>query len=130
MNKLEPTYLRYVYDGLKNNILDSQNSSSLPNGLIGLFEQEICEEISVIKRSSTLKKLGLWSVFKIPVSCELVSRILVVDEEEIKLVLDKYSKWFNSPVAGKYIIFHDRLRTYLLQKLGEWVQKHYTPDTV
>ena len=33
MNKIEPTYLRYIYDGLNKGSINSQNASSLPNGL-------------------------------------------------------------------------------------------------
>lgn len=40
MQHLEPTYLRYVYDGLGKGTISSNNPTSLPFGFIGLFEDE------------------------------------------------------------------------------------------
>ena len=71
-----------------------------------------------IKRISLLKRLALWALFKGAVSTHLASEILQEDEEETKALIDTYSKWFNSPEPGKYILYHDRLRTYFLQKLS------------
>ena len=118
MNKLEPTYLRYVYDGLKKGSLNSDNASDLPQGFIGLFESEFSENISSLKRVSILKRLALWALFKGPVSSHLASEILLEDEEDTKALIETYSKWFNSPEPGKYILYHDRLRIYFLQKLS------------
>ena len=39
--------------------------------------------------------------------------------KKTKALVDEYSKWFNSPSPGKYVLYHDRLRTYLLQKLSD-----------
>ena len=118
MSQLEPTYLRYVYDGLLKGSLNSQNSSSLPNGFIGLFEQEFSANISMVERRAILKKLGFWALFKGTVSSEMASLIFNESEDDTKALIDKYSKWFNSPSPGKYSLYHDRLRAYLLQKLG------------
>ena len=118
MNQLEPTYLRFVYDGLKKGSLNSQNSSSLPNGFIGLFEQEFSADISMFDRRAILTKLGFWALFKGAVSSEMASLIFNESEDNTKALIDEYSKWFNSPSTGKYSLYHDRLRTYLLQKLG------------
>ena len=118
MNQLEPTYLRYVYDGLKKGSLNSQNSSSLPNGFIGLFEQEFSANISMFDRRAILTKLGFWALFKGTVSSEMASLIFNESEDDTKSLIDEYSKWFNSPSPGKYSLYHDRLRAYLLQKLG------------
>ena len=41
-----------------------------------------------------------------------------IDEEQIKNLIDHYSSWFNSPESGKYLLYHERLRVYLLQKLN------------
>lgn len=119
MIKIEPTYLRYIYDGLNKGLINSQNASSLPNGFIGLFEEVFSSDKPVTERSKLLNKLGLWALFKGPVSCEFVSQILEENVEETKALVDEYSKWFNSPSPGKYILYHDRLRTYLLQKLSD-----------
>ena len=49
--------------------------------------------------------------------CKLAAAILEIDEEQIKSLIDRYSSWFNSPESGKYQLYHERLRVYLLQKL-------------
>ncbi len=118
INKLEPTYLRYVYDGLNKGLLNASNASALPQGFIGLFENEFPANISSFERTSLLKRLALWALFKAAVSTHLASEILQEDEEETKALIDTYSKWFNSTEPGKYILYHDRLRTYFLQKLS------------
>jgi hypothetical protein len=118
LNKLEPTYLRYVYDGLHKGSLNAENASALPQGFIGLFESEFPSNISSVERISVLRRLTLWALFKGAVSTHLASEVLEEDEEDTKTLIDTYSKWFNSPEPGKYILYHDRLRSYFLQKLS------------
>ena len=38
MNNLEPSYLRYIYDGLDKGELHPDNAAGLPLGLTGLYE--------------------------------------------------------------------------------------------
>ena len=118
MKKLEPTYLRYVYDSLGSGLLSSDNSSSLPHGFVGLFEANFSEDITSSKRLSLLRRFTMWSLFKCAISSSMASEIIEEDEEDTKAFIDTYSKWFNSPEPGKYILYHDRLRTYFLQKLS------------
>jgi hypothetical protein len=119
MQQLEPTYLRYVYDGLSKGSISPNNPTSLPIGFIGLFEDEFPSSMPVIKRVSILNRLALWALLKGPASIEMVAEILDEHPDTTKALIDKYSKWFNSPDPGKYILYHDRLRTYLLQKLSD-----------
>ena len=44
MPKLEPTYLRYVYDSLNKGSLNAENAAALPQGFIGLYEQEFTQK--------------------------------------------------------------------------------------
>lgn len=44
MPKLEPTYLRYVYDGLNKGSLNAEHASASPQGFIGLYEQEFTQK--------------------------------------------------------------------------------------
>ena len=118
MQKLEPTYLRYVYDSLGAGLLSADNSSSLPHGFVGLFEANFSADITSSKRLSLLRRFTIWSLFKCAVSSSMASEIIEEDEEDTKAFIDTYSKWFNSPEPGKYILYHDRLRTYFLQKLS------------
>ena len=119
MQQLEPTYLRYVYDGLSNGILSADNAASLPHGFIGLFEDEFPGSMPCNERRILLKRFGLWALFQGPVSVELISQILNENSDHTKGLISNYSKWFNAPESGKYILYHDRLRTYLHQKLSD-----------
>ena len=118
MQKIEPTYLRYVYDGLSKGSISSNNPTSLPIGFIGLFEEEFPSSMPLGERMSLLNRLALWALLKGPVSIEMISDILNEDLDSTKALIENYSKWFNSPYPGKYVLYHDRLRTYLLQKLS------------
>ena len=118
MKELEPTYLRYVFDELNNGSISSDNSSSLPYGFVGIFEKEFSSDISSVERSKLLKRLALWSLLKRAVSTNFYCKLLNEDEDLSKQLIDRYSNWFNSPEPGKYVLFHDRLRVFLLQKLS------------
>ena len=117
---LEPTYLRYVYDGLSKGSISSNNAAALPFGFIGLFEKEFQAHIPSDERSKLLRRLGVWALFKGAVSAEMSSAILDEHIDETKALIDRFTKWFNSPEPGKYVLYHDRLRTYLLQKLSDF----------
>ena len=118
MQQLEPTYLRYVYDGLSKGSISSNNPTSLPIGFIGLFEDEFPSSMPLVERMSIINRLATWALLKGPVSIEMVAEILNEHPDNTKALIDTYSKWFNSPEPGKYVLYHDRLRTYLLQKLS------------
>jgi len=97
MKKLEPTYLRYVYDGLSKGSISSNNAASLPFGFIGLFEKEFQADIPSNERSDLLRRLGVWALFKDAVSAEMASVILDKDIDETKILIDRFTKWFNTP---------------------------------
>ena len=117
MPKLEPTYLRYVYDSLNKGSLNAENSAALPHGFIGLYEQEFTQKTLVSERKKVLNQLVLWALLKGPVTANLAAAVLEIDEEHIKKLIDLYSSWFNSPESGKYQLYHERLRVFLLQKV-------------
>ena len=119
MNKLEPTYLRYVYDSLQKGVLSGENASGLPYGFIGIYEQEFQSSTPIYLRQERLGQLALWALFKGAVSTNMASSILGISEESTKELIATYSSWFNSPDSGKYQLYHERLRVYLLQKLKE-----------
>jgi hypothetical protein len=62
MQQLEPTYLRYVYDGLTKGSISSNNPTSLPIGFIGLFENEFPSSMPLVERMSILNRLAIWAV--------------------------------------------------------------------
>ena len=117
MPKLEPTYLRYVYDSLNKGSLNAENAAALPQGFIGLYEQEFTQKTPTGERKKVLNQLALWTLFKGPVSANMAAALLDLEEEQMKDLVDTYSSWFNSPESGKYQLYHERLRVYLLQKL-------------
>jgi len=117
MPNLEPTYLRYVYDSLNKGSLNAENAAALPQGFIGLYEQEFTQKTPASNRKKVLHQLALWALFKGPVSANMAAAVLELEEEQMKDLVDTYSSWFNSPESGKYQLYHERLKVYLLQKL-------------
>ena len=116
---IEPTYLRYVYDGLNKGLFNAENAASLPNGFIGLYDQEFNQKTSANERKKILNQLAIWALFKGPVSTDFASLILEIGEEQKKKLIDSFSSWFNSPEIGKYQLYHERIKIYLLSKLSE-----------
>jgi hypothetical protein len=119
MPHLEPTYLRYIYDGLIKGSIHPENAAELPEGLIGLYEEALDEKQPVYIRQQLLERFAIWALVKKEVSTQFVAEILNQPEEEIQEFIAAYSAWFNSPESGKYQLYHERLKVYLLQKLSE-----------
>ena len=119
MPYLEPTYLRYIYDGLIKGSIHPENAAELPEGLIGLYEEAFDERTSVIERQKLLQRFAIWALLKKEVSAAFVSKVLGETEDDIQEFISTYSAWFNSSESGKYQLYHERLKVYLLQKLSE-----------
>ena len=116
---LEPTYLRYIYDGLIKGSIHPENAAELPDGLIGLYEEAFDERTSVVERQKLLHHFAIWALLKKEVSAAFVAEILRETEDDIQEFISTYSAWFNSPESGKYQLYHERLKVYFLQKLSE-----------
>ena len=119
MPHLEPTYLRYIYDGLVKGSIHPENAAELPEGLIGLYEEAFDERTSVLERQKLLQRFAIWALLKKEVSSAFVAEVLGETEDDIQEFISTYSAWFNSPESGKYQLYHERLKVYLLQKLSE-----------
>jgi hypothetical protein len=119
MPQLEPTYLRYIYDGLIKGSIHPENAAELPDGLIGMYEEAFDERTSVVDRQKLLQRFAIWALLKKEVSAAFVAEILRETEDYIQEFISTYSAWFNSPESGKYQLYHERLKVYLLQKLSE-----------
>lgn len=119
MSNLDPTYLRYIYDNLIKGSVHLENSSELPEGLIGLYEEAFEEHLPVIQRQQLLQRFALFALLKKEVSIHFVSDVLNESEADILEFINKYAFWFNSPEPGKFQLYHERLKVYLLQKLSE-----------
>ena len=50
MQNLDPTYLRYIYDGLIKGSVHPENTSELPEGFIVLYEEAFEEHLPVLER--------------------------------------------------------------------------------
>jgi hypothetical protein len=119
MPHLEPTYLRYIYDGLIKGSIHPENAAELPEGLIGLYEEAFDENHPVQLRQQLLERFAIWALVKKEVSTQFIAEVLNQSEEDIQEFIATYSAWFNSPESGKYQLYHERLKVYLLQKLSE-----------
>ena len=116
---LEPAYLRYIYDGLLKGSIHPENAAELPDGLIGLYEEAFDEKHPVQHRQHLLERFAIWGLLKKEVSAQFVAEVLNQPMVEIQEFIATYSAWFNSPESGKYQLYHERLKVYLLQKLSE-----------
>ena len=119
MPHLEPTYLRYIYDGLEKGDLHPDNAAALPDGITGLYEAAFEESKPARERQKLLETCAIWALLKKEVSAQFVAEILEVPTQEIVDFIATYSSWFTSPESGKYQLYHERLKVYLLQKLSE-----------
>ena len=118
MPHLEPTYLRYIYDGLIKGSIHPENAAELPEGLIGLYEEAFDERTSIVERQKLIQHFAIWALLKKEVSAGFVAEVLGETEEEILDFISTYSAWFNSPESGKYQLYHERFKVYLLEKLS------------
>ena len=119
MPYLDPTYLRYIYDNLIKGSVHPDNASELPDGLIGLYEEAFEENFPILQRQKLLKRFALFALLKKEVSVHFVSEILKESEADLLEFININSSWFNSPEPGKFQLYHERLKVYLLQKLSE-----------
>ena len=62
MSNLEPTYLRFIYDGLLKCSIHPENSSELPDGLVGVYEEVFDGQISVFVRQKRLERFAIWAL--------------------------------------------------------------------
>lgn len=116
---IDPTYLRTIVDGLNSGALQKDNPSALPQGLVGVYEEAIPQASKVNERKKFLEFFGVWALMKKEVSAEFVVSLLDGwSEEEVLSFIGRYSKWFNSLVSGVYTLYHERFRTFLLQKIS------------
>ena len=119
MPHLDPTYLRYIYDNLIKGSVHPDNASELPDGLIGLYEEAFEEHLPLQQRQKLLKRFAIWALLMKEVSAAFVAEVLGETEEDIQEFISTYSAWFTSPESGKYQLYHERFRVYVLQKLSE-----------
>jgi hypothetical protein len=119
MQNLDPTYLRYIYDGLIKGSVHSENESELPEGLISLYEEAFEEHLPVLQRQQLLQRFALFALLKKEVSAAFVAEVLGESETDILEFINTYASWFNSPEPGKFQLYHERLKVYVLSKCSQ-----------
>ncbi len=119
MNLTDPVYLRTIYDGLLSGNFHKDNASSLPIGLIGIYEDAIPSANHINERQKFLEFFSTWALIRKEVSIKFVAALLDWPEEQALFYIAQYSKWFNAPVSGKYLLYHERLRSFILQKISQ-----------
>lgn len=120
MNFIDPTYLRTVHVGLKLGAVHKDNVSALPIGLVGMYEDDLPPLVNANERKKFLDFFLVWASLKTEVSSGFVVSLLEGwTEDQVTYYIAQNSKWFNSPVSGKYILYHERLRTFVLQKVSQ-----------
>jgi tetratricopeptide (TPR) repeat protein len=117
-NFTDPTYLRTIYGGLLSGSLHKDNASSLPVGPVGIYEEALPPASHVKERQLFLEFFSVWALLKKEVSAEFVSQLLGWTEERVLDYIALYSKWFNAPLTGKYVLYHERFRSFVLQKIS------------
>ena len=118
MPHLEPSYLRYIFDGLEKGELHPDNAAALPEGLTGLYEAAFEENKPARERQKLLETFAIWALLKKEVSAQFVAEILDVPTQEIIDFIATYSSWFTSPESDKYQLYHERLKVYIIQKVS------------
>jgi hypothetical protein len=118
MPQIEPTYLRYINDELLKGKLNAENPAGLPDGFTGIYDEVFTAQMSVKEREKLLQQLAVWALLKKEVSAQFVAEVLETTEEEVQELVGRFSSWFNSPESGKYQLYHERLKVYLLEKLS------------
>ena len=83
MSLTDPTYLRYIVDGLHNQSIQQENLAALPQGLIGIYEEALPWEQNIQDRGRFLQFFSVWALLKKEVSAILVSSLLNWPEQEV-----------------------------------------------
>ena len=97
---IDPTYLRYVYDGLAQGRISADNTSDLPHGLVGLYEELYPASMPTAQRQQLLERFCTWALLRREVTTPLVAGLWQQTEEEVMDFIRTHSRWFASPQTG------------------------------
>jgi hypothetical protein len=116
----DPTYLRTIHDELLSGAVHKDNASALPQGLVGMYEEALPPAVNVNERKKFLDFFAVWALLKKEVSAEFVAPLLEGwSKGQVIDYIAQYSRWFNSPSGGTYVLYHERLRAFVLQKIAD-----------
>ncbi|MFM7748510.1 MAG: hypothetical protein ACKO7X_11400, partial [Bacteroidota bacterium] len=117
---IDPTYMRIIHDGLVTGSVNKDNATSLPYGLVGVYEEALPPLTNAADRQKFNEFFAVWALLKKEVSAAFTAPLLAGwTEDQVIGYIAQYSKWFNSPVSGMYVLYHERLRTFVLQKISQ-----------
>jgi len=132
---LDPSYLRSIRDGIITGNIEANNNEAMPDGLVGLYDQELFPPTMKWKeRKETLYFFLVFALAQKEISADFAARILSDErynyseedssKEEKRLqrvneLIQRHSKRFSSAGSGKYRLYHERFRLYVLQKVTE-----------
>jgi hypothetical protein len=120
MKIIDPTYLRTIHDGLVTGSVNKDNASSLPYGLVGVYEEALPPLTNAADRQKFNEFFAVWALLKKEVSTGFIVPLLAGwTEDQVIGYIAQYSKWFNSPVSGMYMLYHERLRAFVLQRITQ-----------
>jgi len=138
MSALDPSFLRSIRDGIINGTIEANNQEALPDALVGLYDKELFPPTMKWKvRKETLHFFLVFAIAQKEISADFVSNILgdewckvladekeTTDDKRLKKVNDLvqlHSKRLSSAGGGKYRLYHERFRVFVLQKVSEQV---------
>jgi len=128
---IDPSYLRYIHDAMLMNSLNKENPISLPDGLVGFYDEEIfLKSNSFVERKKILDFFAVWSIVKKEVSASFVAQILNSTEIEIINLIRIYSRFFNSWSSGKYQLYHERFRIYILARISNLTFEQFNKQII
>ena len=135
MSALDPSYIRSIRDGILNGNIEPNNQEALPDGLVGLYDKELFPPAMKWKeRKETLHFFLVFALAQKEISADFAASILgdewfnsynndeTIEEKRLQKVNDLiqlHSKRFSSAGGGKYRLYHERFRLYILQKVSE-----------
>ena len=135
MSALDPSYIRSIRDGIINGTIEANNQEALPDALVGLYDKELFPPTMKWKeRKETLHFFLVFALAQKEISADFASAILgdewnnlqnEKDTEQDKRLqkvnglIQLHSKRFNSAGGGKYRLYHERFKVYVLQKVSE-----------
>ena len=136
MSAIDPSYIRNIRDGLKSENIESNNLEAIPEGLVGLYDKELFPPtLNWKERKEMLQFFLVFALAQKEITADFASTILgdewckvlaneneTTEEKRLKKVnefIQLHSKRFTSGGEGKYRLYHERFRVYILQKVSE-----------
>lgn len=91
MPHLDPTYLRYIHDNLIKGSVNPNNTSELPDVLIGQYEEVFEEHLPLQQRQKFLRRFTILALLMKEVSAVFIAEVLGETEEDIQEFISNYS---------------------------------------